>query len=67
MIPGDTYECEQCFQIVAVRPDGSGIVAHKCPHGVDCILEPGDPRIGKAGWACKICHPEPLLVVRVIR
>ena len=48
--------CDQCGQEVDERPDRSGIVAHRCPHGKECILEEGDPRIGhKSGWACEVC------------
>lgn len=60
------YVCDQCRQTVASRPDGSGIVPHHCPHGVECILERGDPRIGKPGWHCKVCMPE-VRTVRIVR
>ena len=66
MMDQDSYACEQCGQTVAVRPDRSGIVAHRCPHGVECILEPGDPRIGKSDGVCRVCMPgEPVRVRRV--
>jgi len=58
----DTHVCEQCGQSVAVRADRSGIVAHRCPHGIECILEPGDPRVGKSDWACKECMPASICV-----
>lgn len=29
--------CRQCFKTISERTDGSGIVAHKCPHGEQCI------------------------------
>lgn len=51
----DDMMCDSCGQYVAERPDRSGIAAHRCPHGVECILEPGDPRIGKSDWGCKVC------------
>lgn len=48
--------CDQCGQEVAERADRSGIVAHRCPHGVECVLERGDPRIGRGGWGCGVCR-----------
>lgn len=53
--PADEFlRCDQCGQSVARRE--GGIVAHRCPHGVECILEPGDPRIGQGGWGCGVCR-----------
>ena len=64
---GKWHVCDQCGQTVAIRPVRSGIVAHRCPHGVDCILEPGDPRIGRSYWACKVCMPGDPVRVRIVR
>lgn len=54
--PADEFmRCDQCGLSVAKR-EGGGIATHRCPHGVECILEPGDPRIGRGGWGCGVCR-----------
>lgn len=47
--------CELCRKVVSERTDGSGLVAHKCPHSVQCV-RPEWSRM-QAG-TCEFCAAE---------
>lgn len=49
--------CDRCGKSISERADGSGLRAHKCPHGVECVApawtHPDDARKHDVG--CDVC------------